>query len=252
MSLTLTVLGCNGSGPAPDAPASGYFVQSATTTLWMDAGTGTFMRLADIMDPAALDAVAISHLHADHCADLFGLIHYVLYRTGRPEQLPVFVPPGAVGKIAAFLDADDDHPLWSVFAFDEVEDGGVRHVGDMTLLFAATTHSVPTNAIRVESEGASLVFSGDTGPGGGFPWLAHGAAVVLAEAALSGNRDEGAYPYHLSGAEVGQIAKEAGASRLIVTHLAPTLPEAEIVEQAAAVFEGPTEGATPGLRISID
>ena len=186
MSLELTILGCSGSGPAPGAPASGYLLRSETTSVWMDAGTGTFMALAEIMDPAALDAVVISHFHADHCADFFGFFHYVAYRGLTAPQIPVFVPTGGKAKIGGFLDAADDHPVWRVLDVDEVEDGGVRHVGEMTLLFAAAAHSVPTNAVRIESGRSSLAFSADTGLGGGFPWLASKADVALVEAALGG------------------------------------------------------------------
>jgi ribonuclease BN (tRNA processing enzyme) len=251
VTLELTVLGCSGSGPAPGAPASGYLVRSATTSLWMDAGTGTFMALGDIMDPAAVDAIVISHFHADHSADLFGFFHYAAYRIGDVRGLPVFVPPGGRAVMAGYLDADDDHALWTVLAVEEVGHGDIRRVGDLTLRFAATAHSVPTNAIRIECDGHSVVFSGDTGLGGGFPGLAEGAGVVLAEAALGGSRDGGAYPYHLSGAEAGSIARHAGAARLIVTHMAPTLRQEDIVDDAAAAFGGPTVAATPGLRIEL-
>ncbi len=251
MTFELVVLGCSGSGPAPGAPASGYLIRSSSTALWLDAGTGTFMRLADVIDPRDLAGVAISHFHADHSADFFGFFHYVAYRNPPESPIPVFVPPGGIDKAASFLEAGADHALWQVLALEEVGDGAVREIGDLTIRFASTVHSVPTNAVRVEHHGRSLVFSGDTGLGGGFPALAAGADVVLCEAALAGDRSNGAYAHHLSGAEAGAIAQQAGAERLILTHLAPSLPVDEIVRSAATAFAGSTELAYPGLHSAI-
>ena len=62
---------------------------------------------------------------------------------------------------------------------------------------------MPGIATRIEHDGATLVFSGDTGPGGGFAALADGADVVLCEAGLSGPRESAIYPFHLSPARGG-------------------------------------------------
>lgn len=251
MSFELVVLGCSGSGPDPAGPASGYLIRSDATAIWVDAGTGTFMALTEWIDPAALDAIVISHLHADHCADIFGYIHYAAYRVQVATPTPLFLPPGAGGRLATFLEAGPGHAFYSVVAPIEVTSGDVVTVGDMTLAFAAMAHSVPTNGIRIEAGGRALVYSGDTGPGGSFPTLAAGADVVLCEAGLDAPRATAEYPYHLNGSEAGAIAAAADAGRLILTHLAPTLPEADIIDAAQAVFSGPVTLARPGLRVTV-
>lgn len=251
MSLELIVLGCNGSGPGPDGPASGYLVRAGDSAVWMDAGTGTFMELTRYVDPADLAGVVLSHLHADHSADFFGFFHYVAYRTRPSRRIPVFLPPGAIDRLGAFLDADADHPFHQVLALEEVGAGDTRTAGALTLSFAPAAHSVPTNAIRVDAEGRSLVFSGDTGPGGGFPALAAGADLMLCEAGLDGERGPGVFPHHLSGVEAGALAAEAGVGRLVVTHVAPTLPQDLVVAQAARAFGGPTLAAVPGLQVTV-
>lgn len=245
------MLGCSGSGPSREVPASGYLVRTATTAIWLDAGTGTFMALAAEMDPAALDAVVISHLHTDHCADLFGLLHYLAYRIGVANGLPVLLPPGAIATLAGFLGGGPDDDLYTTFAPREVGDGDVVAVGDVVVRFAAATHSVPTNAVRIEHGGRSLTYSGDTGQGGGFPGLAAGCSTLLCEAGLTGRRDLGTYPFHLSGREAGALAATAGAGRLILTHLAPTLPAEEIAAAAMRTFAGTVLVAEPGLRVEV-
>jgi len=209
------------------------------------------MALTKWMDPAAVDAIIVSHLHADHCADLFGYVHYAAYRVGVTAPTPLFVPPGAPDRLASFLDAGPGDGFFAAVAPTEVSDGDVLSIGDVTLAFAETAHSVPTIGVRFESGGRSLAYSADTGLGGGFPRLASGADVVLCEAGLGEPRETAEYPYHLSGSEAGAIAAESHAGRLILTHLAPTLREADVVAAAETTFGGPVTAASTGLRVNV-
>ena len=68
--MKLTVLGSTAGAPSRTNPASGYLVEHGETSIWMDAGTGTFMELARHVDPGTLDAVLLSHTHVDHVSDL--------------------------------------------------------------------------------------------------------------------------------------------------------------------------------------
>ena len=92
--MDLTVLGCSGSYGAPAGGAcSGYLVRAGDANIWMDCGNGSFANLQQHIDPADLSAVVISHGHADHCVDIYGL--HVLYRYGLERSgLPVYTPEG--------------------------------------------------------------------------------------------------------------------------------------------------------------
>jgi ribonuclease BN (tRNA processing enzyme) len=251
MSLELTILGCSGSGPAPGNPASGYLVRSASTSVWLDTGPGTFMALGEHIDPAQVDAVTISHLHADHSSDFLGFSHYIAYRNTPPRPIPVFLPPGGVATFAAYLGAGPGHAFFDVFDLEELAGPAERRVGDITLTFAPAEHSVPTNAVRCESGQRTLTFSGDTGPGGGFAALATGSHVVLSEAGLNPPSPGEGPQHHLSGSDAGRIARVAGAGRLILTHLAPTLRAEDIHAAAAAEFPGEILLAEPGMVVAI-
>lgn len=252
MTLSLDVLGCHGSGPSRTQPASGYLVRTETTSVWMDAGTGTFLELGRRLDPAAVDVVTISHLHADHSSDLFGWFHHLAYCRQVDGAIPVLMPPGGPDKVAAFLgQSGDDDPVHRVLDMIEMDDGDQMTVGDVLLRFAPANHSVPCNAIRIEHDGMTLVFSGDTGLGGGFPDLARGADVVLCEAGLAGPRHLTPYPFHLSPAEAADIAEEAGAHTLVLTHRAPGLDPEAAAESASLRFSGEVIVAEPGLVIPV-
>ena len=252
VTLTLDVLGSCGSGPSLVAPASGYLVRSETTAIWLDAGTGTFLELARRIDPTDLAAAVISHMHADHCSDLFGWFHHLAYIRKLDRAIPVLLPPGGRRRIEEFLgQSGPSDPLHQVLDLTEVADGEDVQIGDLLLRFAYADHSVPGIATRIEHNGATLVFSGDTGPGGGFAALAEGADVVLCEAGLSGPRESAIYPFHLSPAEAGAIAAAAGASTLVLTHVCPGLELTEAVGTASGTFPGVVLAAEPGLVVDV-
>jgi ribonuclease BN (tRNA processing enzyme) len=196
--------------------------------------------------PDQLDAVILSHRHPDHCADFLALYHALAYGPFDCRQLPVYAAPGVAERIAEFLGAGEGHVLFDTFDFHEV--GAENHVivGKMELRFAVTAHSVPTVATRFEGGGRSLAYSADTGPGGGFPRLCNGVNVVLAEASLPGTRNDHEFAHHLTASEAGEIARDAGAGKLILTHLRPELDHGRSHDDAGRAFGGPVAIASPG------
>ena len=248
---TLTVLGSNGSAPTRTSPASGYLLRSADASVWMDAGTGTFMTLARIVDPGRLSAVVISHVHVDHCADLFGLYAYLAYGPSGTIPIPVYVPEGAAAHFSAFALAGEDHAFNQVFDLRTVGAGSTVDLAGMTASFGNAAHSVPGLVMRVESEGRSLAYSGDTGPGSDLPTLAAGADVLLCEATLAGERDGDFYPHHLTAGEAGALARTAGVERLLITHLPTGVAVDRALQESAATFGSGTAWAEPGMIVEI-
>ena len=249
--MDVTVLGSSGSYPARGNPGSGYLVQAGDTSILLDAGPGVFMALADRVPPESLDAVAISHIHPDHSSDLIALFAYLYQRFEGSVSIPLYGPVGLAEPMAAFLHAGADHAFHEVIRFQQVGDGDVVDVAGVALRFGATAHSVPTVATRAEVGGRVVVYSADTGPGGSVPELARSADVLIIEATLEGERGAGSYPYHLTAGEAGAVGAAAGAQRVFVTHIPPSLSRATAVLEAAAGFGGAVEAALPGTTVQI-
>jgi ribonuclease BN (tRNA processing enzyme) len=258
--VRLTVLGCSGSGPGPTSPASGYLVSAGDTRLLLDLGNGAFGALQRHLDPWELDAVALTHLHADHCADMANLVVHRRYHPTAPPTaapLPVYAPAEAADRLAAAYAASAEErtstDLSDVLAFRPVADGGC--VGTVRLRAAAVEHPVAAYALRVEHEGASLVYSGDTGPCARLVELARGANVLLCEASwphvVPGRWTEPPPGLHLSGRQAGEHAAAAGVGRLLLTHVPAWCDPAALLAEARESFDGPVELAAPDATYTV-
>jgi ribonuclease BN (tRNA processing enzyme) len=114
--LILSILGTAAPFPVPGNPCSGYLVRYLDDTLWIDAGTGTLMELQRHVSLSDLSALWVSHVHADHFADLPAL--YYAYKFGnvsRATKLPVIGPRGWAQRISGFVTTNATHDMGSVF-----------------------------------------------------------------------------------------------------------------------------------------
>ena len=184
--MRLTILGSNGTYPTPGHPTSGYLLQHEGTSVWVDTGSGTFAALQNVIDFHTLDALVISHVHADHCVDVFGFYHAVKYGGRSDREIPTLVPEGLADRLKGFL-GDPDHPIGETLDFRVHGTGDQVVIGELEFAFNITDHSVPTLGVRAtSSSGRTLAYSADTGPQGDWPTIAEGADLFLCEATYQG------------------------------------------------------------------
>ena len=245
--MRLTIVGCSGSFAGPRSPASCYLVQAEHEgrdwNLVLDLGNGALGALQRHMDPMAIDAVVLSHLHSDHCLDLCSL--YVMQKyspTGRSHgRIPVYGPRLTGERMARAYDLTPPDSLGSEFDFHELADRGAVRIGPFTVTSHLVNHPVPTYGFRVEAHGTVLAYTGDTDSCDALTALCHDAALVLADSAFIDGRDH-VQDIHLSGSRAAQAAVDAGGvRRLMLTHIPPWNDPAVCRAQAAAVWPGHVE-----------
>jgi ribonuclease BN (tRNA processing enzyme) len=246
--MRLTIVGCSGSGPGPTSPASCYLVEHDGFRLVIDLGNGSFGPLQTHVDPAAIDAVFLSHLHADHCLDVAPYVVWHRYSgRGTGGRVPLYAPVEAERRLALAYDTDGDG-LTDVFDFVPVGPGSFA-LGPFEVSLTRTAHPIECYAIRLEAAGRSLLYTGDTGPSERVADLARGVDVLLSEAAHPPG--PGLPPeLHLTGREAGQLATEAGAGRLLLTHIPSWVDEIGQLFAASQVFSE-TELVRPGATYDI-
>ncbi|MFJ8625740.1 MBL fold metallo-hydrolase [Kitasatospora sp. NPDC093550] len=251
--LRLTVLGSATPYPSADNPCSGYLVSGGGARVWVDAGTGTLGPLQRYARLDELDAIWISHLHADHCADLLTAYYGALYADVRlPAPIPLYAPPGTADRLAGFLsNTARRSPIESAFAVRELTDGHRVRVGPLTLTSRAVDHGMPAFALRVEAGGRSLVYSGDTAPCHSLVELAADCDLLLCEAEEPGPVSDTADRVHHTAEQAGATATAARAGRLLVTHVGRAMTPADAVRRASGHFAGPVAHAEPGAAFTV-
>jgi ribonuclease BN (tRNA processing enzyme) len=244
VSVTLTVLGCDGSHAGAGGAASGYLVRSwaSGTAVWLDAGPGTFANLQRFCDPARVRAIVLSHEHVDHWSDVEGFVTAARWVYGfAGDPVPVLAAPG----IREWVGPDAE----GILDWREVGDGDVAEIGDLRLRFSRTDHPPVTLAVRVDGPSGALGYSADSGPGWSFEALGPDLDLALCEATYTANHEGTAG--HMSGRQAGATAKAAGARRLVVTHRWPTIPAAAVEQEAADAFGAPVTSAAVGRGYSL-
>jgi ribonuclease BN (tRNA processing enzyme) len=247
--VRLTVVGCSGSMPGPAGPASSYLLEHDGAHLLLDLGNGALGALQRRLDPSDVDAVVLSHLHADHCLDMCAYVVHRRYAPGGPRPaVPVHAPADAGPRLASAYGPPAGR-LDDVFAFTDLS-AGSREIGPFTLTTARMNHPVETYAVRVEAAGRSLTYSADTGVSEGLVELARGSDLLLCEATFAAE-DDAPPDLHLTGREAGEHAARAGVDRLVLTHIPPWNDPMRTLDDASAVFDGAVEVAVPAATYAI-
>lgn len=262
--MRLVVVGCAGSFPGPDSAASSYLVQAEdaggrTWSVVLDLGNGALGPLQRYGDPATLDAVALSHLHADHVADMAVLGVLRRYRPdGALPPLRVLGPEGTVERIAQIAGKDPATDTGEQFDVETWVPGLPVTVGPLVLEPVPVLHPVPAFGVRVSgpaeddpSRTVVLAYSGDTDACEGLDALAADADVLLAEAAFHEGRDDAVRGVHLTGRRAAEAASRGRARHLVLTHVPAWNDPRVTLAEAREAYEGPTTLAHPGLVVPL-
>lgn len=261
----LTVIGCRAGMPSPGQPSSGYLLRTSGANVLLDCGPGVSGSLSAFIDPSALEAVIVTHMHTDHCYDLLPL-GKLLLGPGLPAARPrdrsrpeLYVPGGAgqalralnalfpIGASSTVLDRVFDE----AFATIEYRPGDRFAVGDCDVTLIPTSHAVPCCGVRIDTAAGSVAYSGDSGYTDDLVELARDTDLFVCEASL--REPDGSGHGHLSAGEAGTLAHASGTRHLLLTHFSDARAErlTALKGDAAEHFAGRISVARPGLRIDL-
>lgn len=248
--MQLTVLGCAGTFPGPTSPCSGYLVEHDGYRLVLDFGAGALGNLQRHCDLRDVDAIYVTHLHADHCIDLVAYFYARRYHPlGMPPILPVLGPPGTHHRISSAFEEPPVDGLEEVFDFQEPGPGTIQ-LGPFSVTSVVVHHPIECHGLRIEAGGKVLAYSGDSASCSELVDLARDADLFLCEATWP------SVPMpppgiHLTGREAGEHAAKAGAKRLLLTHLMPFHDPQVILAEAKETYDGPVELVSAGAVYNV-
>jgi ribonuclease BN (tRNA processing enzyme) len=245
--VQVTIVGWAGSFPSQGSPASCYLVEADGFRLVLDLGNGALGALQQYTALTDVDAVCISHLHADHCIDMLGYsVFQNYYPGGQRPRIPVYGPAGTSDRLTQALGSSSTD-IEQAFDITTLTPGSTQ-IGPLTIMTGRMRHPVETFGFRIEHGGHVLAYSADTGPCDELVTLARGADVLLAEASFT---DSPGLPpdLHMTAREAAGSAAAAGVGELVLTHLVAWNDPATSLEQASAAYRGPIRLASSGLRL---
>jgi ribonuclease BN (tRNA processing enzyme) len=215
---------------------SSYLLETADVRVLLDCGNGSLSNLQRLYDVAQVDAVLLSHQHPDHFVDLYSLYYALRFHRDGPRTVPVYAPAGTQAHLAQLL--GDDRDFAQTCRFSEVAAGQTFEVGPVRLSLFAAAHPIETLAVRAEAGGTVIAYSADSGPTPQVAACARDADLFICDA--SWLERDGPHPpaLHMTGAQAGRHAAEAGVGRLLCSHLVPGVEPTLVVAEAAESFPG--------------
>jgi ribonuclease BN (tRNA processing enzyme) len=264
--MRITVLGKSPSWQDAGGACSGYLVEEDGTAVLVDCGNGVFAKLREHIDYVDVDAVVISHLHADHFLDL---VPYSYALTYAPRQQPVpvdrwpgtdcpacpvlHVPPGAQELFRRVVGAwGNEDLIENAFELHEYDPASEIEIGPVRIKFQSVPHFTETFAMSISSTNGSgrIVYGADSSPTDALTEFARDADLMLVEATLPRPERTGMRG-HLTPEEAGGHARGAAAKRLVLVHISDELDANWARDEAAQAFGGPDEVAAEGAVFEV-
>jgi len=204
--------------------------------LLIDCGCGALKNLRALnVNLHNIKYVLITHFHMDHISDLIGLF-WSMRMDHRTSPLTIVTPPKGELKVRSLLELMETPKDFLTFNLNFIETTG----GTITSSIKAcrVSHSVPTLAYRVEINGKSVCYSGDTRPSINLIRLAKNANLLIHEASFTHDNVELAYAtWHSTALQAGEIACKAGVKRLALFHIYDG-NEDKLLAEAKRSFKG--------------
>ena len=213
--------------------------------LLIDAGAGSFLRFAEAGGQiATLDAILLTHLHADHAGDLAGILNSGGFE-GRSEPLPVIGPDaaprfpgtaefltrllskdsGAFSYNGGFLDGTEDKPRLAPRDITTAEGFAGPTRLDLSDDYSVVAHPVnhgvvPALGYVIKVGGQTIVITGDQSASSekfAAYLIASGPAILFAHHVINGE-DGQPRGLHRTPAQIGELAGTIKPGRLVLTH----------------------------------
>lgn len=232
--MKLTVLGNNGPYPKAGGACSGFLIDSGSTKVVLDFGNGILSRLQQYIDIEEISAIILSHLHSDHMGDIM-ILRYaadIMLMKGKMEKpIKIYAPAEPI---------EEFNRLKYKQALEVIEINPTEklEIGDLKISFREMIHGYKNYAICIEKDSKKFVYSGDTSINDGLVEFAKHADLFICEAGLLEKDEKCIRAMHLTAKEAAQIAEDAGAKRLLLTHFLPDVKPEKYINEATQVYNG--------------
>ena len=262
--MQVAVLGKSPSWEDAAGACSGYLAREGDVTVLLDCGNGVFSKLRRVCDYVDVDAVVISHMHADHFLDLVPFSYALRYAprqqpvpvggwpgTDQPARPRLYLPAGGGALLRRVVSCWGSEDLIdSAFHVHEYGAGDSVPLGPLTVSFCEVPHFIATFAVELTCDGNRFTYSADCRPNEALVGFARDTDLLMIEATLPRPERDGVRG-HLTAREAGEHGRFAGARRLVLTHYSDELDAELTRSDATDSFGGPVELAHEGAVYTV-
>lgn len=241
--MKVTVVGYWGGYPDKDGATSCYLVESNGYTLALDMGSASLSKIQQFKEVEDLDAVIISHYHADHVADIGVLQYALLVRSkvlGFDKVLPIYGHRNN-GSELEFEKLTHDYTKATEYNPDEI-----LHLGPFTITFFKTKHGVPCYGMKITDGIQTLVYTADTAYDPSLASFAMNADLLITDCNFYKGMDATSSG-HMTSEECAKIAEESCVGTLILSHLPQFGNLEQLRSEAEEIFSCEVLLASEGL-----
>lgn len=252
MKQSLRIVGCRAGSPLHNQPASGSILRTERGSVLFDCGPGVLVNLTD-EEVANLQAVVITHRHADHCLDLMALAYRLLFPAPK-KPLPLIGPP----SLQAMIDGYDalfgipslptlHRPISTAFTFTPVTPGQefvIKGFGK----FATCLMHHPIETMAVKSLDYRFAITADGAYTDVLQTFCNGCDLLVSEATYpDGNGRHIEAHGHMTAMQCAQLAELANVQRLVVSHLSDPADSENTMKIVTQYFSKEAVLGVPGL-----
>ncbi|MBN2071859.1 MAG: MBL fold metallo-hydrolase [Candidatus Krumholzibacteriota bacterium] len=251
-SFRVTILGSGTIMPVRGKRATTLMVESGGEKFLFDCGPGAMDALAENNIPySSVSKIFLTHFHPDHT---LGIVHYLSAlkndrSAGIPERLEIIGPEGTGDFLQRLSVPYPSLPAAARIEVTELSDGDEAVFGGVEVTAALADHaSAPALSYRADSNGRSIVYTGDTAYNERLVRLAQGADLLIAECSFP---DSIPVAGHMTPSAAGRLAAEASAERLILIHLYPYYEVSDPIDTVKTRYKGDISTAFDGMTIGV-
>ncbi|HLA81074.1 MAG TPA: MBL fold metallo-hydrolase [Thermoleophilia bacterium] len=244
-SVSVTFLGSGDAFGSGGRFQTCILVSSDGERFLIDCGASSLIAIKKRgIDPSLIGTILITHLHGDHFG---GLPFFILDAQFSKRDRPLLIagPPGLRERLVTAMEAffPKSSQTKQRFAMEvlKLPPGSRSVIGTLRVTAEEVVHfcAAPPYALRVECNGRTIAYSGDTEWTDTLLRMASGADLFICEAYYF----EKKVPFHLDYASLAARRDKLGCKRLILTHLSD-----DMIRRAPDL---PVECAEDGKTISI-
>jgi ribonuclease BN (tRNA processing enzyme) len=208
-----------------------FHVEHCGGSFLIDCGASSMIAIRKFgIEPNKIQVVFVTHLHGDHFGGLPFLILDAQFVSRRATTLTIAGPPGLSERLMTAMEVlfPGSSRVDRQFAIEivELEPEEPQNVRGVTVTPYTVSHpsGAPSFALRVETDGKVICYSGDTEWTDALIPAARNADLLLIESYFF----EKAVKFHLDFQTLAAKLPQMGAKRVILTHMS-----AEMLRRAA-------------------